>query len=1069
MSQLQSSIPYILGIDLGANSLGWSVVALVDDQPASVVDAGVRIFPEAVTNLESGKDEPKNAQRRKARQMRRQTERRARRIATCFRVLQSAGLLPPFSQDQDPNSPLSRDALLKVLDRELESSIPGLIDPLNPHASRSVLLYRLRALALDQDLPPFAVGRIFLHIAQRRGFKSGRINSTLNKTDDQELGQVAKTIQGIQHALDSRQARTVGEYWAHIDPHRTPIRGIGNWSSRQMHIDEFEILWQRQSRHLPQLTPVLHRILHRRIFFQRPLKSAAGLIGSCEFKPGRRRAPIAHLLFQRFRLLQAVNDLRVATTSGEPRSLTAEQRHRVLDLLETTQTVKFTALAKKIGLAKGEKFTHEAADRDELKGNVTACKLRSVFGPSWDALSDSLRNAIVGDVRSIDDKSVLARLAETRWGLDREQAARLCDQHLEPGYGRLSLAAIRELLPLMEQGVPYMTAVSQVFPNRLRTGVHDLLPPVEQLRVVRNPAVVRSLTELRKVVNALLRQYGPPERIHVELARELKKTKRAREASWKEMRQKEAARKRAAAEILAKCGLGAPSREDIDKVLLWQECRGCCPYTGEAIGFCDLIGRDAKWEIEHIIPYSRSLNDSLANKTLCRRDVNRRKGNQTPWEAFGQTPEWSQMVERVQRFDGDRSAVNEKFVRFTMQAGADALLAEFTSRQLNDTKYASRLAAEYLGLLYGGVSDEAHIQRVFTFAGGITAQLRKGWGLHSILRDGPRQDNPVKPRDDHRHHAIDATVIALANPKAVRDLSAAAAQARLDHRRGHRLQDPFPQFLDNLRAVIANIRVSHRSDRRLRGAFHAESVYSPLRPVPGSSQPAARIRCQLHLLTANKVEAIADSTIREIVQARLTQLGQPDPSKAFKDPVNLPFLPNRHGQPTVIRRVRLLETGSSFAIGNPESPRLVKSSDNHHLAVYSRTRGSAHQWEARAVSLFEALQRLRSSRPVVAPQLDSGEELIRVFHKGDMVEMNLPADPSGPRALYVVRTFSIGLRNDFEFVCVPHYAAGQIKDLKATGQWIRIRNFRDLQKANPVVIAISPIGKTLAHASIQSN
>ena len=213
MNRPSQSIPYILGLDLGANSLGWSIIGLVEDQPACIVDAGVRIFPEAVDKLESGRDEPKNAQRRAARQMRRQTDRRARRLASCFKVLQRFHLLPSYPEAADPNDPLSRDSLIKELDLKLEAELPGLIDPANPHLSRSVLLYRLRALALDHDLPPYAVGRIFFHIAQRRGFKSGRLQE-VKEESEKELGQVQSKIQSVEDAIKSGEARTIGEYWS---------------------------------------------------------------------------------------------------------------------------------------------------------------------------------------------------------------------------------------------------------------------------------------------------------------------------------------------------------------------------------------------------------------------------------------------------------------------------------------------------------------------------------------------------------------------------------------------------------------------------------------------------------------------------------------------------------------------------------------------------------------------------------------------------------------------------------------------------------------------------------------
>ena len=278
--------PYILGLDLGANSLGWAVVELAAARPSHYSAGGVRIFPEAVEDLETGKDEPRNAQRKAARQMRRQTDRRARRVASVFRVLQNAGLFPPFPDGADSRSPLARHALINHLDAELACAVPGLIDPAAEHRSRSVFHYRLRALAIHQALPPYAIGRALLHIAQRRGFKSGRLESaggSEKAKDDkaakakQERDQVNAKIRSLPAEFERAGASTIGEYWSKLEPHEKRIRGLGNWSSRQMHIDEFDRIWERQAPcHPGVMTAALYRIVRRRIFFQRPLKSAAG-------------------------------------------------------------------------------------------------------------------------------------------------------------------------------------------------------------------------------------------------------------------------------------------------------------------------------------------------------------------------------------------------------------------------------------------------------------------------------------------------------------------------------------------------------------------------------------------------------------------------------------------------------------------------------------------------------------------------------------------------------------------------------------------------------------------------
>jgi CRISPR-associated endonuclease Csn1 len=1062
--------PYILGLDLGAASLGWAVVGLADGKPARQVDGGVRIFPEAVENLEQGKDEPKSAQRRLARQMRRQTDRRARRVASAFRVLQKAGLLPPFPEGADPADPLARHELINRLDADLASAVPGLIDPAAKHLSRSVFHYRLRALAIHQDLPPYAIGRAFLHIAQRRGFKSGRIEEASGSGQGEdgearakkERGEVKAKIESLPAELLRVGACTIGEYWSKLDPHQKRIRGIGNWSGRQMHIDEFDRIWERQAPCQPEImTAQLYRIVKRRIFSQRPLKSAAGLVGHCELEPERRRAPLAHLLYQQFRILQTVNDLRIVKGAGLSRPLAPEQRTKALDTLSGQQTVKFKSLHKKLGLLPGETFSHEEGDRKDVPGNRTECKLRELFGEQWASLPEQQKNVIAGYVRSMDDSAVLGRIAETRWGLDHVRAARLADTRLEQGYGRLSLAALRKLLPLMEEGLPYMTAVERVYPDRALAPTQELLPRVLDLKSVRNPAVVRALTELRKVVNGVIREYGRPERIQIELARELKKPKDIRKRIAAENRDRDATRKKTIEKIFKECGLGKPSNDDILKAILWEECRHECPYTGASINFHDLFGSDAKWEIEHIIPYSRSLDDSLANKTLCSRETNRLKGNHTPFEAFGRTPEWDAMVERVTRFQGDKRAMARKLARFTMEAGVEELFGEFTERQLNDTKYASRLAMEYLGLLYGGVYDETGIRRVTAVSGGVTAQIRKGWRMHSILRDGPSQGE-AKPRDDHRHHAIDALVVALTDAGAVQAISRASERSRLDHRHGFRVEDPWTGFLDEIRAVLGSIRVSHRPDHHLRGALHAESLYSPPRSER-NAEPRHRIRKWLSSLTSGQVSDIVDTEVRKAVETKLKELGQTDPKEAFKNNANPPTLGNRRGDPVPIRRVRIYVSGSPQQIGSGAAARYVMSKDNHHLAIYRLPVGKKGiaRWTGEAVSLLEAVARKRQGRPVIAPVNEAGAPLVMALYKGDLVEMTVPKSQPAERDLFVVRGFSIEKKGGPELNFVRHNLAAEIAELKKAGEWKRIRNWDEFQFLDPRIVNLDALGRKM--------
>jgi CRISPR-associated endonuclease Csn1 len=391
----------------------------------------------------------------------------------------------------------------------------------------------------------------------------------------------------------------------------------------------------------------------------------------------------------------------------------------------------------------------------------------------------------------------------------------------------------------------------------------------------------------------------------------------------------------------------------------------------------------------------------------------------------------------------------------------EELFDEFTHRQLNDTKYASRLAMEFLGQLYGGVCDETGTRRVNAVSGGVTAQIRKGWRLHSILRDGPSQGD-AKPRDDHRHHAIDALVVALTGPGAVQALSRASEQSRLDHRHGFRVDDPWSGFLDQVRSAIRGIRVSHRPDHRLRGALHAESLYSPPRSERGAA-PRHRIRKWLSSLSAGQVADIVDTKVRETVQAKLAELRQTEPKEAFKIEANLPALGNRHGDPVPIRRVRVYVSGSSQQIGTGAAARYVMSKENHHLAIYRLPpdKKGVARWTGEVVSLLEALARKRQGRPAIAPASDSGAPLAMALYKGDVVEMTVPKSEPAERDLFVVRGFSIEKGGSPEIDLVRHNLAGEIGDLKKAGEWKRVRNWDEFRRLDPRTVALDALGRVM--------
>ena len=338
-------------------------------------------------------------------------------------------------------------------------------------------------------------------------------------------------------------------------------------------------------------------------------------------------------------------------------------------------------------------------------------RLKNELGDELDKLTPEQLANMIKDLIEYEKKEALEKRLVERYGMSPDKATVTSDITLEDGYCSLSLKALRKLLPLMEGGIHFATARKQIYGEYSGASKKcDFLPPVfDKSRrgntdgfiaksQLRNPVVTRGLTELRKVVNAIIRIYGKPAFIHVELARDLKRSRKQREDITKQNRQNEKAREDAKKRIIKEIGGQEPKRGDILKVLLAEESNWECPYTGKPISMSELIGSTPKFDIEHIIPFSRSFDNSFINKTLCYHEENRNiKKNQTPFQAYsGHTDKYSEIIARVKRFKG--SAAHAKLRKFIQ----DKVDEDFSARQLQDTRYMSRLATEYLGLLYGG-------------------------------------------------------------------------------------------------------------------------------------------------------------------------------------------------------------------------------------------------------------------------------------------------------------------------------------------------------------------------------
>jgi CRISPR-associated endonuclease Csn1 len=1049
--------PVILGIDLGAKSIGWAVMAAdVDEaghlEPVGLLNAGARCFEAGVDgNLEQGKDEARAVARRMQRGMRRQLYRRAQRLRRSLRALAECGFLPGAVA----SPPEARHDYLSKLDERLKALMLADGEPAGPVQDSPI--YQIRRRCLEGKRTLEEIGRAFFHLAQRRGFKSNRKDTS----KDDEKGKVKSGIANLAKEINTiPEPRTLGKYLSTLDPHQTRIRN--RWAARSMYEDEFNAIWTAQAHHHPQvMTGEAKTKIHHAIFHQRPLKSSADLIGFCELETRRRRAPMGCLIFQRFRIVQKINDLTWRDENGAicgPLSIDDPRRAALIDCLDRDGDLTMAAAKKMLGLHKKATFLLEEGAAKILPGNRTVVRLKPALGQHWENWTAGQREAFVNELISDIEQSEWEDRLVKHWKLSKEEAGRVADLGLQSGYASLSRRAMRRLLAEMEAGVPYATAVKKLYGDRAKgRPALEKLPGVlepgtrKYLGKINNPAVVRALTELRKIVNAIVLKYGKPVRIRIELARDIRNTRKQRQNITQTIKdrtgEREDFKKSMATKLPGLFGGRDASRSDVEKWALAEECNWVCPYTGKCITPETLFGAHAEFDVEHIIPRSRRPDDSFANKTICHVDENRaKKGNKTPFEAYHGGTGWNDILARVKRFQG--SGARGKLRLFEVETIDEG----FTNRDLNDTRYASRLAKDYLGLLYGGGDgiDPSGTRCVQACCGQITATLRNEMGLNKIL-----SDDGEKNRQDHRHHAVDAVAIALAGPRAVQILATAAARAAEEGRRRYAyLPEPWAGFRSNVQEVVERIVVSHRVNQTLSGAMHEGTNFSAAKSransKTGKVEEVRHVRKKLIGISPGQVENIVDPRVRKAV---MDFLDGRDPKAVFKEGSKFPTLLNRNNidRPVPIRRVRVWEKNRVISIGKGGATRHVAPGENNHLEIVASTdkRGKENWDISNIVSRYEAYLRLSAGEPIVKRNWNEGHELVLTLRRGDCLELDIV----GIRQ--VMRVTSIGV--DWIQTQPLSYGAPKMEK-EERNSWL-FRSGKGLQAANPRKVSISPIGE----------
>ena len=1045
----------ILGLDLGTNSIGW---ALVDSRLNRILGVGSRIFPMGVENLGDGDGEiSKNASRTGARGVRRQFFRRKLRKKILLKALAENQMCPMVINDFEDWKKT----------KEFPSEKLANWFALNP--------YELRQKALNEKLSLEEIGRIFYHLIQRRGFLS---NSRKGGSDDGAIfkGNPKEGKIGITETQQNIQDKTLGSYLFEIypkenRPFQNGLERIRNrYTTRKMYVDEFELIWNKQSQFHAQLTEELKTLFGGRkldgykedgiLFHQRPLRSQKHLVGNCSFEPNKTKCPISAIPFEQFRVWQWVN-----TVEYNGKKISQEEKEKIVEFLYANEKPEFKKIRKAIGKESAE-FKFNYKDDDKIVGTHTISNLsnKKYFGKKWFEFTEKEQEDIWHVLYFFDSKSNLKEYAIKNWNFTEEQAESIAKFNLKDGYSSLSRKAISNILPFLKLGFTYDVAVvlggiTNVFgseweklsdekrnflidniydivrsktkggfidiikdilrndynisDNQLRKLYHhsatidaaELLErlPVgkeadKEIQTIRNPIVITALFELRKLVNELIDEHGKIDEIKVEMARDLKISKSQRNKIRREQKRLERENDRVKARLLEE-----GQRITHDTILLyklWEECKRTCPYTGKPISVTQLFSGEV--QIEHIHPWSRSLNDSFSNKTLCYADENRKKGDKTPFEFYGNDEaNWSAIKERALKLFSDTKEypnAYQKFKRFVQIKFDD----DFSSRQLNDTRYISKEAKNYLSRI---------CKNVIVSPGQATSNLRQKWGMNNILND-----ENEKTREDHRHHAIDALVMACTKVSYVQELSKWNRYNRNSELKNFPL--PWETFRKDAEVAVDKILVSHKKVSNAitvrthkcekngkshinigvaaRGQLHKETVFGK-RTFNG--EEAFHVRKAIESLTTEKqLEKVVDESIKLLIRKRIQELGGfvkgNIPVNTFfvvdENGVKQPqiFLPNKNGAPVPVLKVRMKENIGGAEKLKDKVNQWVNPRNNHHVLIYKDEKGNLKE---EVVTFWTVVERKRTGQSAYQLPLD-GKEIVTTLHINDMFLLGLNED-----------------------------------------------------------------------------
>ncbi|CAM3282474.1 type II CRISPR RNA-guided endonuclease Cas9 [Filibacter tadaridae] len=831
---------YDIGLDIGVTSVGWAVINLDKNR---IEDLGVRIFEVA----ENPKDGSSLATpRREARSSRRRLRRRKYRVSRVRKLIVEKGLL----------TSVHADALYDWRDGDFD-------------------IWLLRVNALERKLQDREFARILIHAAKHRGYKSNR----KSESKEEDNGVVLSAIKENHEKMLEKGYLTTAQLLVHeaADYEGRKRNKGGQYTHVFARADlenEINIIFDKQQEFGHSFATQENKEIFLEMWgSQRPFASKDEImnkIGECSIEKGEKRAPKFTYRFERFRALDKLNRLRILAPEQKGRPLTAEERETVLNMLLEKKEVKYTALRKELHLQEEERFNELFYDEGKslaINEKVTFLslegqyKIRTIIKETegkdavyeyrpidYDAIAYAL--TVFKDDQDIKDY-LLNQYVDTKGRKqfnisNRIYSDGLIDSLLNLSFSKfshLSLKALTQLLVHMEEGKTFKEAcdfcgysIGQT-KNQKKTRLLPVLPEEE----IRNPVVLRALSQSRKVINAIIKRYGSPSNLYIELAREMGRPYKERREISKEYNTNRSVNERAKSSVIEFSGIKDPRGHDILKYKLWESQDGRCAYSLKTIPLEQLF-EIGYAEVDHIIPYSRSFDDGNQNKVLVLTKENQDKQNRTPYEWFGHNEiEWQKFISFTSSLKLGRKK-KSLLLKTNFDSGEEEA---FRERHLNDTRYITRFLKNYIEENLKFREEEDDKQRVFTVNGAYTSLMRKRWGFNKN-----RQENDL-------HHALDAAIIAVSRPFRYQ-VSAYFKQREMSvyellRKKNRRFPEPWEGFSRELEARMLQNPIHFKlALESLDSDSYDDQFINETKPIFVSRMPKRGVKGQIHEATLRR-------------------------------------------------------------------------------------------------------------------------------------------------------------------------------------------------------------------------